>query len=103
MKPMLVRTIAAASQSRKAAHRIISWACLGSIESISSGESSTKDAVVDLFTEDNYMELKRHRMNKSLTECFKIGLGIEDKRVAELKEALVLMRSLIQKSLNEQR
>ena len=92
MGPTIVRTIAAAAPSRKVAHRIIACLCVGAADGIESGALSAKDARKDLFTEENYKEVKRHRMNKSLKACFEKGLELDGMGKEDVVKCVAAMR-----------
>lgn len=99
MGPTIVRTIAAASPSRKAAHRVIACLCIGMADGIEKGVLSPRDACKDLFTEDNYQEIKRHRMNKSLKTCFESGVRLESMGKDDVVRCISKMRDLARQVL----
>jgi len=99
MGPTIVRTIAAASPSRKAAHRVIACLCIGAADGIENGILSPRDACKDLFTDENYQEVKRHRMNKSLKTCFELGLKLESLEKDDVANHVSRMRDMARQVL----
>jgi hypothetical protein len=99
MGPTIIRTIAAASSSRKATHRIIACLCAGAADGIESGALSPREASRDLFTEENYQEIKRHRMNKSLKSCFETGMLLVGMDKHDVAKSLVSMRDMARQVL----
>lgn len=94
MGPTIVRTIAAAAASRKAAHRIIACLCVGAVDGIEIGALSTGEVGRDLFTEENYREVKRHRMNKSLKRCFEMGMRLDGMGKDDVVKSISAMRDM---------
>ena len=103
MGPTIVRTIAAAAPSRKAAHRIIACLCAGVADGIESGALSARDARRDLFTDENYQEVKRHRMNKSLKACFEQGMLLEAMGEEDAAKSILAMREMARQVLRSAR
>lgn len=99
MGPTIVRTIAAASPSRKVAHRIIACLCVGAADGIENGALSIRDAKKDLFTDENYQEIKRHRMNKDLKACFEEGMKLDGMYKGDVVKAVIAMRDMARQVL----
>ena len=99
MGPTIVRTIAAASPSRKVAHRIIACLCVGAADGIENGALSARDARKDQFTDENYQEVKRHRMNKSLKACFEAGMKLEGMGKDDVVKSVAAMRDMARQVL----
>ena len=78
----LVDSVLAGSPNRDSARRRLAEMALGIAEAIRHGGVPVEEATKGLFTLDNYLALRRHRLGTELLEIFQWGMQLED--VAEL-------------------
>lgn len=76
--PCLVDSVRAGSASRESARRRIAEMALGIAEAIQRGGIPVEAAAADLFTLDNYLAIRRHRLGAELVEIFQWGMQLED-------------------------
>jgi hypothetical protein len=77
-RPNLIVSLAAMHPSRHLLERRIAEMGLGVISALSRGEIKYDQAEHDLFNLDNYVEIRRRRLNASLLEFFERGMQLED-------------------------
>jgi len=74
----LVESILAGSPSRAFARRRVAEMALGIVEAIRRGRVPVPEAAEGLFTLDNYLAIRRHRLGAALVELFQWGMELED-------------------------
>lgn len=78
----LVETLALRSASRKELARQLAQIGLGIVGALEKSETTIDQAEMDLLNLDNYVEIKKRRLDKALLEFFEWGMQLED--VAEM-------------------
>ncbi|HLL90736.1 MAG TPA: DUF3969 family protein [Tepidisphaeraceae bacterium] len=81
----LIASLAAASPGKRLLERRLGQLALGVLASLREGGMSPDSAARELFNSDNYLELKRRRLDRRLVELFEWGMELPD--VSELVPA----------------
>jgi len=105
-KKNLIGSLAEGGAARPALQRRIAEMALGVVSALRRGELAVEQVWDELFNLDNYSELRRRRLDKSLREMFEYGMELEN--VAEispgsLEESLRSIETLAGRVMSQSR